>query len=146
MARDYRVILEPEEEGGYSVWVPALPGCVSQGDSPEEALANTLTLWGYEAIAALDGEEALQKVAAEHPDLLILDLVLPKLDGWRVCQRLKTDDRYRKIPIILTSGVLRKESDAAEPMAEVELADAILAKPFHTDHLRALIEKLLPPC
>jgi len=112
----------------------------------EEALANTLTLWGYEAIAALDGEEALQKVAAEHPDLLILDLVLPKLDGWRVCQRLKTDDRYRKIPIILTSGVLRKESDAAEPMAEVELADAILAKPFHTDHLRALIEKLLPPC
>lgn len=40
MAHRYRVMLEPEEEGGYSVWVPALPGCVSQGDTFEEALAN----------------------------------------------------------------------------------------------------------
>jgi predicted RNase H-like HicB family nuclease len=40
MARAYRVILEPEADGGYAVWVPALPGCVSQGDSVEEALAN----------------------------------------------------------------------------------------------------------
>jgi predicted RNase H-like HicB family nuclease len=40
MGRDYRVILEPETDGGYCVWVPALPGCVSQGDTVEEALAN----------------------------------------------------------------------------------------------------------
>lgn len=40
MGYRYRVILEPEEEGGYAVWVPALPGCVSQGDTLEEALAN----------------------------------------------------------------------------------------------------------
>jgi antitoxin HicB len=40
MARDYRVILEPELDGGFSVWVPALPGCVSQGDNLEEALGN----------------------------------------------------------------------------------------------------------
>ena len=40
MLNRYRVILEHEEEGGYSVWVPALPGCVSQGETPEEALAN----------------------------------------------------------------------------------------------------------
>jgi antitoxin HicB len=40
MSRQYQVILEPEVEGGYAVWVPALPGCVSQGETPEEALAN----------------------------------------------------------------------------------------------------------
>jgi predicted RNase H-like HicB family nuclease len=40
VTHQYRVILDPEPEGGYSVWVPALPGCVSQGDTPEEALAN----------------------------------------------------------------------------------------------------------
>ena len=40
MARRYRVILEPEADGGYAVWVPALPGCVSQGETPEEAFAN----------------------------------------------------------------------------------------------------------
>ena len=40
MTHSYRVILEPEEEGGYAVWVPSLPGCVSQGETPEEALAN----------------------------------------------------------------------------------------------------------
>ncbi|MBI4590079.1 MAG: type II toxin-antitoxin system HicB family antitoxin [Candidatus Rokubacteria bacterium] len=40
MASNYRVIMEQEPEGGYSVWVPALPGCLSQGETPEEALAN----------------------------------------------------------------------------------------------------------
>ncbi len=40
MGRSYRVILEPEPEGGYAVWVPVLPGCVSQGETREEALAN----------------------------------------------------------------------------------------------------------
>lgn len=40
MVHRYRVILEPEEEGGYAIWVPALPGCLSQGETPEEALAN----------------------------------------------------------------------------------------------------------
>ena len=58
MARDYRVILEPEREGGFSVWVPGLPGCVSQGESLEEALANIReAIQCYVESAIKNGEE-----------------------------------------------------------------------------------------
>jgi len=57
---------------------------------------------GYEVLLAFDGEEGCRKASTEHPDLVITDLLLPKLDGWRVCQKLKQDEQLKHIPIIMT--------------------------------------------
>ena len=56
---------------------------------------------GYEIIPASDGQQALDLARKEMPELIILDLMLPKVDGYKVCRVLKSDDRYKKIPILL---------------------------------------------
>lgn len=55
----------------------------------------------YEVVIAYDGQEGLEKAKKEKPDLIILDLMLPKMDGYKVCGLLKADIRYNKIPIII---------------------------------------------
>lgn len=59
---------------------------------------------GYEVITACDGEEALEKVYNEEPDLIVLDLQMPKVDGFEVCQELKFDPEYQDIPIIMLTA------------------------------------------
>ncbi|MFA5259858.1 MAG: response regulator [Candidatus Omnitrophota bacterium] len=59
---------------------------------------------GYEPLFATDGEEALSMVEQEKPDLVILDLMLPKLDGWEVCQRIRAKAEIKAIPIIMLTA------------------------------------------
>lgn len=59
-----------------------------------------LEVEGFEVIVARDGEEAIAKAKSEHPDMIILDLMLPKIDGYEVCKRLKEDQEARDIPIV----------------------------------------------
>ena len=67
----------------------------------QRMLSARLEITGYDVITASDGEEALNKARKENPDLLILDLMLPKMTGYEVCRMLKFDDKYKKIPIII---------------------------------------------
>ena len=71
----------------------------------EKDLVETLTFRleanDYEVIKAFDGQDGLDKAKKEKPDLIILDLMLPKMDGYKVCGLLKADARYSKVPIIL---------------------------------------------
>ena len=60
----------------------------------------------YEVIVAYDGQEALEKARKEKPDLIVLDLMLPKIDGYKVCRMLKFDDKYKQIPIIMLTGFI----------------------------------------
>ena len=60
---------------------------------------------GYEVETASDGSEGLQKARALHPAVIVLDVMLPKLDGYKVCQMLKFDENYRDIPIILLTAM-----------------------------------------
>ena len=55
---------------------------------------------GYEVVSARNGEEGIEKVKSEIPDLIILDIMMPKMDGYEVCNALKSDKRYSMIPII----------------------------------------------
>ena len=72
MARDYRVILEPEPDGGFSVWVPALPGCVSQGESLEEALANIReAIQSYVGSALKHGEDLPDESAMTEATVVV---------------------------------------------------------------------------
>lgn len=94
----------------------------------------------YEVITANDGQEALQKARSQSPDLIILDLMLPKLDGYKVCRMLKFDEKYKSIPIIMLTARVQ-ETD--KKMGEEVGAEAYIIKPFESQALLSKIEELL---
>jgi twitching motility two-component system response regulator PilH len=67
-------------------------------------IATPLRESGYDVITAVDGDEAVEKVLQERPQLVVLDVILPKQNGFQLCRRLKQMDQARDIPIILISG------------------------------------------
>lgn len=95
---------------------------------------------GYEVISALDGMEGLEKAKKEKPDLIILDLMLPKMNGYKVCGLLKADSRYRGMPIIMFTA---RAQEADRKMSEEVGADAYITKPFEPHILLTKIEELL---
>ena len=95
---------------------------------------------GYEALVAYDGKEGLEKAHKEKPDLIILDLMLPKMDGYKVCGLLKADTRYGKIPIIIFTA-RAQESDIK--MGQEAGADAYMTKPFEYQVLLGKVKELL---
>ncbi len=94
----------------------------------------------YEVLSAYDGQEALDKARKEKPDLIILDLMLPKIDGYKVCRMLKFDEKYKKIPIILFTA-RAQESD--QKIGKEVGADAYVTKPFDPKVLLDKIGELL---
>ncbi|MCX5696987.1 MAG: response regulator [Candidatus Omnitrophica bacterium] len=95
---------------------------------------------GYEVTSAYNGMEAIDKVHKDNPDLVILDIMLPKIDGYKVCGLLKKDPRYKDIPIIMFSA-RAQESDIK--MGEEAGADAYITKPFEPQALLEKIRELL---
>jgi DNA-binding response OmpR family regulator len=95
---------------------------------------------GYEVICASDGIEGLEKARRDNPDLIILDLMLPKMDGYSVCRLLKFDAKYKKIPIMLFSS-RAQQSDLT--LGEEVGADDYLIKPFDAHIFLTRIEALL---
>ena len=94
----------------------------------------------YEVITAGDGQEGLEKAQKENPSLIILDIMLPKMNGYKVCQLLKSDQKYNKIPIIISSG--RTPQEIRKVGQEVG-ADAYVSKPFEAEVLLSKIKELL---
>ncbi|NQU95192.1 MAG: response regulator [Candidatus Omnitrophica bacterium] len=95
---------------------------------------------GYETLAAYDGQTGLNMAKKEKPDLIILDLMMPKMDGYKVCALLKRDSRYSKIPVLIFTAKAQEE-DAK--MSEEAGADAYLVKPFEPEALLGKISGLL---
>ena len=95
---------------------------------------------GYEVISASDGQQALDLARKEMPELIILDLMLPKVDGYKVCRLLKFDDKYKKIPIVLFTA-RAQESD--KKLGEEAGADGYIVKPFEPGALLAKIKEFL---
>ncbi|MFH1046129.1 MAG: response regulator [Candidatus Omnitrophota bacterium] len=111
-------------------------------DEPQlvEMLSIRLEASGYKVIAAGDGQEGFDKARSENPDLIILDLMLPKMDGYKVCALLKKDARYKKIPIILFTA---KAQDEDRKLGQEVGADAYLAKPFEPSLLLETLKRFL---
>ena len=97
---------------------------------------------GYEVLSAGDGLTALEKAKKEKPDLIILDLMLPKMDGYKVCGLLKKDARYAKIPILMFTARAQEED---RRLGEEVGANAYLTKPFEPEVLLDKIQKLISP-
>lgn len=110
-------------------------------DEPEivSLLSEFLGNAGFQIITAVDGQMALDKVSEAPPDLLLMDIMLPKVDGWLVCQKLKADEKFKKIPIILISGMLTGDSSAD---LLVEKCDYLIAKPFEMQKLLRKVREL----
>ena len=103
-------------------------------------ISKALRYQGYEVITANDGQEGLEKAKTEKPDLIVLDLMLPRINGYKVCGLLKKDTRYAKIPVILFTAKANAE--------DIELgkkvgADAYITKPYERDALLSKIEELI---
>jgi two-component system phosphate regulon response regulator PhoB len=99
-----------------------------------------LTRSGYEVIAARDGEQALRLAEEEQPDLAVLDVMMPKLDGYEVTSRLRSDGRLQRLPVILLTA--RAQEDDVSRGFEVG-ADDYLKKPFNPDELVARVRAVL---
>jgi len=94
----------------------------------------------YKLLTVKDGEEALKVVRKEIPDIILLDIMLPKLDGFQVCERLKKDERTKFIPIIMITAL----KDMKDKLKALEVgADDFITKPFENVELLARVKSLL---
>ena len=107
----------------------------------QQILRDLLTSVGYEIIEAENGEEALAAAIRERPDLILMDIQLPLLDGYEATRRIKTDPALRAIPIIaVTSYALSGDENKARSAG----CDAYVTKPFSPRALLAKIREYVP--
>jgi len=95
---------------------------------------------GYEVFEAIDGQEALDQARSKMPDLIVLDVFLPVMNGDEVAKILKRDEKLKSIPIILISA----DSKTLEERARVSGADDYLAKVFDSGALVSMVKKYAP--
>ena len=95
---------------------------------------------GYEVQTAYDGQQAIEQVKKNRPDLMILDLMLPKIDGYKVCRLLKFDERTQNLPILIFTA--RAQAEDVTLATECG-ADAYLTKPFDASTLLSKLGELL---
>ena len=123
MAERYRILLVDDE-----------PSIVKM-------VGKRLEVEGFEVLIAMDGQEGLDKARGERPDLIVLDLMLPKLNGYEVCTMLKQDTRYQGIPVVLFTA---KAQEKDEKLGMECGANAYVKKPFRAQELLEKIRSLLP--
>lgn len=111
-------------------------------DEPQQIMMVKMRLEanGYEVISATDGEDGLKKAYEEKPDLILLDLIMPKLDGFTVCERLKKDPETMAIPIIVITAM--DDKDVLERCRALGAND-LIGKPFESSDLMSMIRSLI---
>jgi two-component system alkaline phosphatase synthesis response regulator PhoP len=111
-------------------------------DEPDlvETVRYPLEMEGYQVLVAYNGEEGLNQARKDSPDLIILDLMLPKLDGYKVCRLLKFDERYKHIPILMLTA---KTQEKDRLLGKETGADEYMTKPFDIDQLLEKVKSYL---
>ncbi len=132
---------EPSSGGGHRS--PSLSPCiliVDDGTANVDLLEAYLVPEGYAILKAYNGVEALELVTASPPDLILLDVMMPQLDGYEVCHRLKSDEATVFIPIVMITALQEVE----EKIKGIEMgADDFLSKPFNKVELLTRVRSLL---
>ncbi len=111
-------------------------------DEPDvvESIKFSLELENIECLVAHDGEEALLKAKKENPDLILLDIMLPKINGYKIARLLKFDQFYKHIPIIMLSARIQEKD---KNIGKETGADEYITKPFDMDELLEKIKSYL---
>ena len=97
---------------------------------------------GWRVVTAADGETGLAAAREHHPAVIVLDVMMPRLNGYQACRRLKAEPETRTVPVIMVTA---KDQPADEFWAREVGADAYLAKPIDIRHLADLLERLTEP-
>jgi len=99
-----------------------------------------LTVKGYEVIGCISGTDALLRLEREHIDLVLLDIMLPDIDGFEVCRRIKHDSKTSHVPVVMLTA---KKSQADQERGAACGADAYMTKPFKSAVIIETIENLI---
>lgn len=106
-----------------------------------DVLSQFLTEKGYEVILASNGEEAIELAEKENPDVILLDVKMPGIDGIETCRRLKQEEKTRSVPVIMITAFQDREIEAY-----LEGADDFVVKPFNMVEISYRIESMLRIC
>lgn len=116
-------------------------------DDPDDLKMISMILQpeGYEVVTSENGREALEKVESEDPDLIILDVMMPELDGFAACAKLKSSPESKGIPVILLTAVAKRIQDTKYPLDGVLRAEAeeYLEKPTKPEDLLEVVARML---
>ena len=105
-----------------------------------EMISNLLKKIGLKVTVACDGVEAMEKIEANCPDLVVLDIIMPRMNGYEVCRKIKSDSKTQNLVVVMCSAK-KEEFDRYWGMKQG--ADAYIAKPFHPQELLGTVKQLL---
>ncbi|OIP70014.1 MAG: two-component system response regulator [Oscillatoriales cyanobacterium CG2_30_40_61] len=113
---------------------------VEDSVTQREMICSLLKQNGLQVSIATDGVEALEEVQKKRPDLMVLDIVMPRMNGYELCRRLKSDPKTRHIAIVMCSS---KGEEFDRYWGMKQGADAYIAKPFQPEELVGTVKQLL---
>ena len=105
-----------------------------------ESLETLFVYEGYKVITAFTGETGLKEVIKEKPDIVILDIMLPDMDGIQVCEKIKTNPVTGNIKVLMLTAY---DTDESFDKSIMKKADWYMVKPFNVNHLLKIVNKLL---
>jgi len=106
-------------------------------------LSTLLEDQGYATVPAKDGVEAMQQVQAEIPDLITLDISMPEKSGVKFFRDLKSDERWKKIPVIIVTGVSEDFKKFISSRQQVPTPEGFVPKPINQEEILTIVKKLL---
>lgn len=112
-------------------------------DDPDlvEAVSMKLDAMGYRVEKAYDGVEAMEKIKEEKPEVVILDVMMPRKNGWEVCEEIKNNDNLKEIAVVLLTAVAEsvKTTSYTHHDGKTTLADDYVPKPIDLDELMEIV-------
>ena len=115
--------------------------CIEDETEMIDLIRLILSRRGFQVVGAAGGIEGLEMIRQEKPDLILLDLMMPDMDGWEVYQQMKADEEIRSIPVIVVTA----KAQSIDKVLGLHIAkvDDYIAKPFSPQELLSSVEKVL---
>lgn len=113
---------------------------VDDSMTQRQLMSSVLEQFGLTVLVATDGVEAWEQIQRVHPDIVVLDIIMPRMNGYEVCRKIKTDPNLQGLPVVMCSS---KSEEFDRYWGMKQGADAYLVKPFQPKELLSTIQKLL---